>query len=388
MKRVSAYLVEGAVREDDLEQIFIMAGADELHRRAVADGLRQLGIRLMAAAETAPPPAGASCRRPAALPPQPSSQPAAVGTGAEPTAPTDEERQLRAARHLLEEDRWNRAPWKRVLTAEEEVGLARLLRGQNPLHEELQQGFRRSLPDGAEQARAFDALMLHNRGLVWSILRGFIGQGVELEDLEQSGYRGLGRSIEKFDAGKGFKFSTYATHWIRQAMSRAVADEGRLVRLPVYMHERVRKVVATRERLLVERGRAPLFDLAAATELRPAQVRECLNLAVGALSLDAPVGEDGGTTLGLLLDAEEFRDEDPLRQLIARAERQEIHDLVARLPEQQARVIRLRFGLDGEEPRTLDAIGQEYGVTREWIRQVEAKAKVALTSGLSSRAVG
>ena len=392
VKRVGAYLVDGEVCEDNLQQVFEMAGADDAHRRAVRDGLAHMGVRVTAAAAVPVPTAPETDHpedpaRPALRLPGPDDADPRIGEVAvKPDEHTDEEAQVLAAQCVLDEDRYRRHPWKRLLTAEEEVGLAMLMRGRLlPLHEELPQGLRAALPATDERARAFDALMLHNRGLVWSILRSYVGQGLEVDDLEQSGYRGLRRAVEKFDASQGWKFSTYATWWIRQAISRAIADDGRAIRLPVHMHERVRKVVATRERLFVERGSAPLFEIAAATRLSPAQVRECLNLAVGVVSLDAPVGENGDTALGLLLDTDEFRDDDPLHQLAALAWRREIHELVDTLPEQQARIIRLRFGLDGDEPRTLDAVGKEFGLTRERIRQIEKKAKETLAARLSER---
>ena len=394
VRRIGAYLDEGAVSEDSLRQVFEMFNADEPHQLAVRQALKATGITVRrvptvedvdnsAPPKPVPGPAVPSvpARIAQSMPPG-RSLPKAAANRRTPRSAVDE------ARALLDEDRLNSRPWKRLLTASEEVGLATLMRTDGvPLSQALPKGFRRTLSDEDERARAFDAMMLHNRGLVWSLVKRYVGHGLEAEDLEQSGYTGLRRAVEMFDASQGWKFSTYATNWINQAMSRAVADEGRLVRLPVYMHERVQKVLAIRERMLIERGRARLFDLAAASDLRPDQVLECLRLASGVVSLDAPLGDDG-TTLEALLDEERHALPDPAAVVMAMEIRDEILEVVDLLADRESRIIRLRFGLENDEPQTLDQVGRHFGLTRERIRQIEAKAKKRLGFDLHSRGFG
>ncbi|WP_020145923.1 RNA polymerase sigma factor RpoD/SigA [Terracoccus sp. 273MFTsu3.1] len=410
VRRIGAYLEDGAVKEDSLNEVFGMFGADHAHRTAVRQALRSTGVAVIAPLDASAPTEFVPVGRPltSALTSQPSSSDSAPALeAAEPPDPKPVRAQgppvrtvegpdhgwlsdsINAARLLLDEDRWNPKPWKRLLTASEEVGLAALMRqGGEPLNEALPVGFRLSLSHRDERARAFDALMLHNRGLVWSLVKRHMGEGLEPEDLEQSGYSGLRRAVEMFDASQGWKFSTYATHWINQSMSRAVANEGRLVRLPVHMYERVQKVRAIRERLLVELGRAPLFDMATMAGIRPDQVLECLRLNMGIVSLDAPVGEDGGTTLEALFENDRAALPDPASILLLVEGHAELLDAIDELPEREALIIRLRFGLDDGEPSTLDEIGQRLGVTRERVRQIESKAKVRLADLLHARGFG
>lgn len=400
VRRIGAYLENGQVQEDSLNQVFESFGADELHREAVLGALTATGIVVVgrAAEETQAVPNGGrvstmavdDVRHPAALPQRivglADSTAHLTTNHARVTHPPSA---VEEARLLLEEDRWNPNPWKRLLSASEEVGLAALMRREGvPLNQALPAGFRLSVPEKDERARAFDALMLHNRALVWSLVKKHLDQGLEGEDLEYSGYAGLRRAVEMFDASQGWKFSTYATHWINQAMSRAVANEGRLVRLPVHMYERVQRVRAIRERLLVELGRAPLFDMASMAGIRPDQVLECLRLSMGFVSLDAPVGEEGRTTLEALFENDRDALPDPASIMIMIETRAELLDVVDMLSDRESMVIRLRFGLDDGESQTLEEIGQRLGVTRERVRQIESKAKDRLGDLLHSRGFG
>jgi RNA polymerase primary sigma factor len=218
---------------------------------------------------------------------------------------------------------------------------------------------------------AAEAFVLHNMRLARSTAKAYVGQGLEYDDLYQSALTGLLRAVELFDPTSGYKFSTYATWWLRQAVTRAIANEGRAIRLPVHMWERVRKVGATREKL-TEDGQPPrLRELADACGLDVADVVECLRLAPGVLSLETPLGDDQ-FTLGDLVDAQsDLPEHVEVHGLFPDDVERLLHDL----KEREADVLRRRFGLPPyDESQTLEDIGQVYGVTRERIRQIEAKA--------------
>jgi RNA polymerase sigma factor (sigma-70 family) len=287
-----------------------------------------------------------------------------------------------AARRVLASDRHNRAPDRRILTAAEEVGLAMLMRQDRPLDEDLGRAYRPSLDASDERARAYDALALHNQRLVYSVADAYQGQGLDLADLSQHGMTGLLRAVQKFDATRGYKFSTYATWWIRQAVTRAIADEGRLIRLPVHVVEKVNKVRRALGELRVSVDRAEVTVVAAAAGMSVRDVELCLVLLrQHVVSFDQPVGEDGDTTLGDLVpappsaaDPEIAVDREWLRVVVARE--------LAGLSQKNADIIRLRFGLDDDIPRTLEQVGEVFGVTRERIRQIEKKVLVQLREGL------
>jgi RNA polymerase primary sigma factor len=378
VRRAGAYLHRGEIRADLLDELFDMFGAEQHIRDAVTGGLRATGTRIV---EASPKRELGSMRTEPGVGTRTMIAKKRVGLrAARPTrapglntAPTATD----AARLVLEEDRYAAKPWKRLLTAQQEVGLATLMRAPGmSLESPLPKGFRRSLDPGDSRAEAFDAMFLHNRGLVWSTIPRYLGHGLDAEDLEQSGYEGLRRAVEKFDGSMGLKFSTYATHWINQAMSRAVANEGRAIRVPVHKHEQIQRVLAARNRLMLEGGRARLFDLCAATELPPETVVECLHLSAGVVSLDAPIGDD--TSLLELLEDEADPDADPLALVIAMDHREEFALALDLLTEREAEILRMRFGFGGDEPMTLEAVSQVYGVTRERIRQIEKKAKERL----------
>jgi RNA polymerase primary sigma factor len=377
VRRAGAFLDKGEIRRELLEDLFDMFGAEQHVREAVIGGLRATGTKIVGerTAQEQPLMPATSTRAlettPAAIvrPVVPSTPRSA--TSRAPISATD------AARTVLEVDRRSGKPWRRLLTAQQEVGLATLMREQGQsLDIPLPKGFRRSLDSTDPRAEAFDALFLHNRGLVWSTISRYMGHGLDSEDLEQSGYEGLRRAVEMFDGSMGLKFSTYATHWINQSMSRAVANEGRVIRIPVHKYEQMQRVLAARNRLMLEGGRAPLFDICAATELPPEKVVECLRLSAGVVSLDAPIGDD--TSLLELLENNADPDADPMALVLASDLREEFNMVIDMLAEREAAVIRMRFGFDGDEPMTLDAIGQVLGVTRERVRQIEKKAKERL----------
>ncbi|WP_261568012.1 sigma-70 family RNA polymerase sigma factor [Frankia gtarii] len=286
------------------------------------------------------------------------------------------------ARCVLADDGLHGHPDRRILTADEEVGLAMLMRPDRALHEDLGQSFRRPLQRTDQRARAYDALVLHNQRLVHSIAQKYQGNGLELEDLSQHGMTGLMRAVQKFDATRGYKFSTYATWWIRQAITRALADEGRLIRLPAHVVEKVNRVRRVLGEMRMSVGHASIPVVAAAAHLSEREAeRYLVLLRQEVVSLDQPAGHDGGTVLGELIglpspggDPDAVLDRE-WHRLIVNAE-------LAKLSPKSAEVIRLRFGLDDDNPRTLEQVGQIYGVTRERIRQIEKKARGQLASGV------
>ncbi|MFJ9833651.1 sigma-70 family RNA polymerase sigma factor [Streptomyces sp. NPDC101169] len=273
-----------------------------------------------------------------------------------------------AARQVMDEDRYRRRPEKQLLTAQEEVGLAVLVRGG--MSEEPDQDALGALPPDDIRIRARDCLVVHNQGLVHSLVPRYLEQGLDYEDLFQHGALGLMRAARKFDPARGFKFSTYATWWVRQSITRGIADEGSVIRVPVHMHEVIRKV-ANAERSLATQGRpATAADVAVACDLSLSKVEEARRLSRRTDSLDRVVGD--GVTLG-----------DPIARTrgVSSFEGQ-VHDallledamaVVNTFSGRDHRILVGRLGLDDEEPLTLDQLGRECGVTRERIRQLESK---------------
>jgi RNA polymerase primary sigma factor len=370
-----AHVMDGNISSRDADNVFDLVGARRAERDAVLCALPEMGVRITTDAPASSPETDDAIKFeiPPTLDPV---RPA-------PRSATQED--IEAARGVLRSDHRRGNPSKRVLTAQEEVGLAVLMRGSGvPLDRELPQGYRSELEPADERAQAFDAFMVHNMRLVWSIARTQHAGRLELEDVVQHGMLGLCRAVEKFNATQGYKFSTYATWWIRQSISRGVANDGRLIRIPVHMVEQVNKVLTARNRILDESGTCKLSRLASETGMPSEKVAECLRLAAGVVSLDKPVEEDGDS-LGdfvLTLPADEA---DPAQLIDRMALRQLIRDALSDLTEREAVIIRLREGFDNNTPLTLDEIGRGLGLTRERIRQIEVKARVKLRRALIKR---
>ena len=268
-----------------------------------------------------------------------------------------------------------------LLTPEEELSLAKRMADGETAKEQIEEIGENIDEDSKKQIdlliadgeKAKKSLAEANLRLVVSIAKRYVGRGMLFLDLIQEGNLGLIKAVDKFDYTKGYKFSTYATWWIRQAITRAIADQARTIRIPVHMVETINKLVRTTRRLTQEKRREPTAEeIAAEMKISVEKVQQIQRIAQEPMSFDATVGEDDDSSLGDFIDDKETLN--PLEYTQNMIYREEIEKVLQTLTPREEKVIRLRYGLDDNRPRTLEEVGKEFGVTRERIRQIEAKA--------------
>jgi RNA polymerase primary sigma factor len=275
-----------------------------------------------------------------------------------------------------------------LLTHEQEIDLSKRIERGRKASEELARKtnsiqkrytLKGLIRDGLS---AREHLILANLRLVFSMAKKYAGRGLPLMDLVQEGHVGLMRAVKKFDYRRGYKFSTYATWWIRQAVSRAVADQGRTIRLPVHMGDRISKMLRTRHQLTQKLGREPTAEeLSETMEEQPSKVLDMIRYAQRAISLDLPIDNNDDTVIGDFIENEDAPN--PVKTTELDLLREHLWEMLEKLPAREVRVLQLRYGLKGGRTHTLSAIGEKMGISRERVRQIEAQAKNRLlTLGL------
>ena len=254
----------------------------------------------------------------------------------------------------------------RLLSAYEEVQLAKRIEAGNTAARQL--------------------LVKANLRLVVSIAKRYIGRGMLFLDLIQEGNLGLIRAVEKFDYKRGFKFSTYATWWIRQAITRAIADQARTIRIPVHMIENINKLVRVQRQLLQELGRDPSpEEISKKIDFTPGKVREIIKISQHPISFETPIGDEGDSNLGDFIEDPEV--EAPSDAASFKMLQNKLKEILNTLDYRERKILELRFGINDGQPRTLEEVGREFGVTRERIRQIEFKTLNKLRSAKKSKAL-